>query len=271
MRYRFIVEETVLMNALPSSQQLLTQAIFFICMGILVYFVTRWLKFRYLPWPYPNPRQSAWVAIGTAVLPLFLLMLISLASAPEVPETPASTELKKSPSIVITQLILYLMLLSPVLLAMKARKESWQSAGVTTNNLGKSILVGCLLSLIGIVTCGPCMTGMLAGLNMNHFWAFWQFVVVGFSEEFSFRGYLQTRLCAWLGRWQGWLLASVLMALVHISQRILGLGFDATTAFLSSAYLIPISLIMGYVMLRTENIVAPAIYHTFADWVGTLM
>jgi membrane protease YdiL (CAAX protease family) len=112
---------------------------------------------------------------------------------------------------------------------------------------------------------------MLAGLNMNHFWAFLQFSVVGFSEEFAFRGYLQTRLCAWLGRWQGWLLASVLMALIHIPQRVWMLGFDASTAFLSSAYLIPISLIMGFVMLRTENIVAPAIFNTFSDWVGVFM
>lgn len=27
---------------------------------------------------------------------------------------------------------------------------------------------------------------------------------------------------------------------------------------------------VGYLMLRTENVVAPAIFHTFANWVGTL-
>jgi membrane protease YdiL (CAAX protease family) len=32
--------------------------------------------------------------------------------------------------------------------------------------------------------------------------------------------------------------------------------------------LIPISLLLGFIMLRTDNIAAPAIYHTFADWVG---
>lgn len=263
------------MNDLQSLGQFLTQAIFLVCEGIFIYFVTRWLKFRYLPWSYPNPRQSAWVAIGTAFLPLFLLGLFSLASAPaagEAVETPVSLELKESPSTVINGLIAYLIVLNPVLIAMKLRKESWQSAGVTRNNLGKSILLGCLLGLITIVTYRPCVTGILSGvMNMNHFWAFLQYTVVGFSEEFAFRGYLQTRLAAWLGRWQGWLVASVMMALIHIAQRVYMSGFDATTAFLSSAYLIPISLSMGFVMLRTENIVAPAISHTFADWVGTFM
>ena len=169
-----------LMNDLAPLQQLLTQAIFYVCLGVLVYLVTRWLKFQYIPWPYPNSWQSALVAIGTAFLPLFLLSLASAPDAGEAAQTPVSMELKKSPAIVLLQLILYLLLLSPVLLAMKARKESWQSAGVTRNNLGKSILLGCLLVLISIVTCGPCMTGIRAGLNMNHFWAFWQFAVVGF-------------------------------------------------------------------------------------------
>lgn len=263
------------MDDLQSLGQLLTQAIFFVFLGGLVYLVTRWLKFQYMPWPYPNPRQSAWVAIGTAFLPLFLFGLFSLASAPDAAqaaETPVNMELKKSPAIVMIQLIGYLILFSPVLIAMKVRNESWQSAGVTSNNLGKSILLGCLLGLISIVTCGPCLAGILGGMmNMNHFWAFLQDTVVGFSEEFAFRGYLQTRLGAWLGRWQGWLVASVMMALIHIPQRIYMSGFDATTAFLSSAYLIPISLIMGFVMLRTGNIVAPGIFHTFSDWVGVFM
>jgi membrane protease YdiL (CAAX protease family) len=262
------------MNDVAPLQQLLTQAVFYVCLGVLVYFVTRWLKFQYIPWPYPNSWQSALVAIGTAFLPLFLLSLISLASAPdpgEAVQTPVSMELKKSPFLVITQFILYFILFSPILMAMKIRKESWQSAGVTRNNLGKSILLGCLLVLISILTCGPCMTGIRAGLTMNHFWAFWQFAAVGFWEEFGFRGYLQTRLCAWLGRWQGWLAASVMMALIHIPHRVMMSGFDATTAFLSAASLIPISLWMGFLMLRTDNIAAPAISHTFADWFGTLM
>jgi membrane protease YdiL (CAAX protease family) len=198
IQVQLAMEGTGLMNDLPSSQQLLTQMIFLFCEGIFVYFVTRWLKFRYMPWPYPNPRQSAWVAMGTAILPFFLFGLISLASAPAVAETSVSTEFRTSPSSVINELIAWLILLSPVLIAMRVRKESWQSAGVTRNNLGKSILLGCLLSLIVIVGCGECMTGMLRGLNLDHLWAFLYYTVVGFSEEFGFRGYLQTRLCAWL-------------------------------------------------------------------------
>jgi membrane protease YdiL (CAAX protease family) len=94
--------------------------------------------------------------------------------------------------------------------------------------------------------------------------------VVGFAEEFAFRGYLQTRLVAWLGRWPGWVLASVLMALAHAVQRLTVGGMPPLDALSSSASLIPISLFLGYVMLRTENVVAPGLAPIFADWAGTL-
>jgi membrane protease YdiL (CAAX protease family) len=74
----------------------------------------------------------------------------------------------------------------------------------------------------------------------------------------------------WIGKWQGWILTSILMALIHIPQR-MALGLSPLEALISSASLIPISLIMGYIMIKTENIVAPGIGHTFANWANVLM
>jgi membrane protease YdiL (CAAX protease family) len=95
-------------------------------------------------------------------------------------------------------------------------------------------------------------------------------VITGVWEEFAFRGYLQTRLVAWLGRWQGWAMASVMMALAHIVQRITVESMAPAQALTSSVAIIPMSLLTGYIMLRTENVVAPCLFHTFADWVSTL-
>jgi membrane protease YdiL (CAAX protease family) len=58
------------------------------------------------------------------------------------------------------------------------------------------------------------------------------------------------------------------MALVHVSGRMMIGGLDVLTALLSSAMLITIGLLIGYTMLRTENVVAPAILHTVADWLN---
>jgi membrane protease YdiL (CAAX protease family) len=106
--------------------------------------------------------------------------------------------------------------------------------------------------------------------RVAHFWSFLQYVVVGFFEEFAFRGYLQTRLINWLGKTTGWLLVAVLFSLIHFGDRMVMLGMGPGEALLDCLTLIPISLFFGFVMLRTGSIVAPGIIHTFANWIETL-
>ena len=114
-----------LMSDLPSSQQFLMQTIFFVCLGIFVYLMTRWLKFQHEAWPYSNPRQSAWVAVGTVIAPWSLLIIIGLFSASESAETGTGMGIKNTPTAFLLQLIVYLIAFSPALIAMKIRHESW--------------------------------------------------------------------------------------------------------------------------------------------------
>ena len=81
---------------------------------------------------------------------------------------------------------------------------------------------------------------------------------------------MQTRLIAWLGKRQGWLLTSILMAMAHITQRIAVMGLSSMEAIISSALLIPVNLLLGYMMLRTDNVIGPALLHIYADWINTL-
>lgn len=258
------------MVALSALLNFLMQALGLFVLGVVGYLLTRWLQFKVHRWEFENPRQSALVALSVTLLPMLVLMIFALTRAPQaVQSEPEVTEVRHSPGGVVAQLITYLILFSPVFIAMRVRNEPPESAGVTRTNLGKSALVGLLVGLLALLTCPPCLRGIAAGLNIHHFWAFLHFGIVGFGEEFAYRGYLQTRLIAWLGRWPGWVLASVLMALVHTGARLMG-GLDVLTALLSAAMLVTISLLMGYLMMRTENFVAPAIVHTFADWMHVL-
>jgi len=60
------------------------------------------------------------------------------------------------------------------------------------------------------------------------------------------------------------------MALAHIVQRITIMGMSGTDAMIDSLTLIPVSLLLGYIMLRTENIMAGALFHAFIDWSSVL-
>ena len=92
---------------------------------------------------------------------------------------------------------------------------------------------------------------------------FTQLVVVGLSEEFFFRGYLQTQLNQrFERRWQflgvrfGWglLLAALLFGLCHI-----------VTGDLARMRVVFFGLFAGWLRERSDSIAVPAAYHGFAN------
>lgn len=104
----------------------------------------------------------------------------------------------------------------------------------------------------------------------NTIYAFTYSLVVGLGEELMFRGLLQLRCSIWLGQIKGLILASTIMALMNIPGRIFAVGLDPLQALVSAASLIPFSLLMGYFMLRTRNILGSSILHTIANWISVL-
>jgi membrane protease YdiL (CAAX protease family) len=251
------------------------QCLGFLVGGAAVSILTRLLRIQTQTWPFAQPRSTALWGLGAVSAGWLAVTILFLALMP------ADGTSKQDPSSrsngltdVMGQAVTALLLLGPAFLAMRRRREPWASVRVWRHNLGSSLIVGAfvaLLTVVSIVFDSERDPGqVIARLGSGHLWAFLQYGVVGFGEELAFRGYLQTRLVAWLGRAPGWVLASVLMALAHVGQRLTVGGMSRLDALGSSASLIPISLFLGYVMLRTENIVAPAVAHTFANWVGTL-
>lgn len=247
--------------------------LFYLILGVVVYFLSRIMKVEYKGFELLHPKQSALYTLGALIISSCmitgLMLAISVQNASGSDLTTTYTLNK-----VVNIVILWLIMLSPVFIMKRIRKETWRSCGVSKHNLRQSLWIGAILAVLIIAIV------LLFGLNnlvdvgqkltISAFWALLYFAVVGFSEEFMYRGFLQVRLMEWIGKWQGWVLTSILMAFIHIPQR-MALGLSPLEALISSASLIPISLVMGYIMIKTENIVAPGICHTFADWVNVLM
>lgn len=97
-----------------------------------------------------------------------------------------------------------------------------------------------------------------------------QLVAIGLSEEFFFRGYLQTHLNLYFGRpWQlfgarfGWglIVAAVLFGICHV-----------VNGDLTRLQVIFFGLFAGWLRERTDTIAVPAAYHGVAnllqDWLG---
>jgi membrane protease YdiL (CAAX protease family) len=247
---------------------LATQCAVLIALGASLAFLVRALRFQGHVDLIAQPRSSSLWALAAIFIGWILVSLLLSGGG----GGRESQSFSYSAADVVAQVMLLGIAFGPVFIVMYRRKERLVTAAVSTHNLGRSLLVGLILSATfigwGLARSRP--PGLIGVFSATSFWALMQFAVVGFVEEFAYRGYLQTRLVSWMGWWQGWILASVLMALAHVSHRVALLGMTSGDAFLSAASLIPISLFLGFVMLRTQNVVAPALIHTFINWIDAI-
>ncbi|MBN2170611.1 MAG: CPBP family intramembrane metalloprotease [Candidatus Krumholzibacteriota bacterium] len=251
---------------------LLLQCAVLAALGALVALLARLLRFRRITHPLPAPRAAAlWslLAVGLGWV-LVIGLLFALAGGEPARHQESREAAPAGPGDVVGQLFVALVVVVPVLLVMRWRREPFASAGVSTRNLGRSLVVSAFL-VAAAFACwflAARSGGSGAPVRLAGSWSLLQFAVVGFAEEFAFRGYLQTRLVGWLGTQPGWIVASVLMAMAHAGHRVATLGTSGGSALLGAASLVPISLFLGFVMLRTRSIIAPGLLHTFINWLN---
>jgi membrane protease YdiL (CAAX protease family) len=159
----------------------------------------------------------------------------------------------------------------PILALLRIRHQSFESVGLTKKNWRFSISLGLIFSLVwfGVgFAFTPQSTQNLFTINV--LLGSLYFLAVGFGEELLFRGFLQTRFTAWLGNRKGLLSATLIMSFAHIPQRIFVQGMNPAEALLSCSLLLPASLLLGLVFLRTQNILGSAILHTTFDLIGII-
>jgi membrane protease YdiL (CAAX protease family) len=158
--------------------------------------------------------------------------------------------------------------LIPVSVIIKARRQGFKTVGVTKKNWRISIATGIVLSLLYLVISTIPTQFLTRLFTYNGFSALIYFLSVGFGEELLFRGFLLLRCSTWLGETRGLILASTIFAFVHLPQRIFALGLDPSQAIVSAIMLLPISLLLGYFMLRTRNVLGPALLHTVVNLIS---
>jgi membrane protease YdiL (CAAX protease family) len=148
-------------------------------------------------------------------------------------------------------------------------KEGLQSIGITKLNLMKSCILGILLGIIVFIACQYPSTTDNPAVNIISVAAlisFIEFLIVGFAEEIIFRGYLQTRLIAWQGTVKGCLLTAFIFSFWHLPHNLILAGMNLQDAFFNCIRIFLLSLMLGYIMIRTKNITSVAILHTFINW-----
>ncbi|MBP2017815.1 membrane protease YdiL (CAAX protease family) [Symbiobacterium terraclitae] len=88
------------------------------------------------------------------------------------------------------------------------------------------------------------------------------FALNGFTEEFLFRGALQTRLALLTGDGWGLVLTSLIFGVMHVgaAAALLGGDFLAGMALCVASHA-PAGLLFGLTALRTRSLISPTVAH----------
>jgi membrane protease YdiL (CAAX protease family) len=238
--------------------QLLAQSVGWTVFALIAYGLSKLLRCQLNSDTCAPKVRSAWLPLVPVAVTLLGLIALSLWA-------PRNQEgLRMSPRLSFWRAVGFLVNVLPAGWAMFRTGEPISSSGLGRHNLWQACVIGLAL---GGLWCLPAAFGHKFAPQFGG-WAGWLLfmTMVGFAEEFLFRGYLQTRLIARMGTWRGWVLASFLFAASHLPRYLFQDGLGLGAAIVAAARLIPSGLGMGFIMLRTQNILAPAIFHTITDF-----
>ena len=150
--------------------------------------------------------------------------------------------------------------------------RGWASIGFTRRNLGQALLwglgTGLAIMLYIFVTSGEERTlPFMLELQLAVGIPMW-FLIVSPFQEFFFRGWLQPRFQEATGKWAGLILTSICFTLWHLfppfdlPNPTGTLPMTSLDGILSTFRL---GIIWGYILQRTDNIVAPWLSHAMAE------
>jgi membrane protease YdiL (CAAX protease family) len=107
--------------------------------------------------------------------------------------------LTADPIYVLRDIMAIVILLLPVVGALRFSKQTFADIAVTRKNFGVNLVLGTLTSLMLILFLGalsPVLGGDFAGFSLATGYLLLSYVILGVGEEIVFRGYIQTRLIA---------------------------------------------------------------------------
>lgn len=199
----------------------------------------------------------------------------AFAAGPE--QESAVLALKLAVHVVLPALLLVLLgeKLGPITQLGLSRRKFWRTLIV----LGVIILgIVCVItpSLKQISGIPPTFETMIWAMPLGYVW---MTLEAGVTEEFLFRGMLQTRLTAWFNSpWAGVIVTSVLFGLAHAPGLFMrgGPGVDGWSTdplqviAHTIAVLSPIGLTFGLIYARTKSLLLVILLHGLVDWLPNL-
>ena len=163
--------------------------------------------------------------------------------------------------------VFYLMSLLLILIITRIRNQKLYTIGIRRKGLTFSIGIGLALSVIVF------LIHIFNGRDMDA--ALYEFifyvVILGFSEEIAFRGFIWPRLAVLFGRKYGTILSGIMFGIMHAPFKII--MYEApvfSSIFNEIGGGVIASIVFIFIYTRNKNIVLPSMIHGILDYAGRI-
>lgn len=212
--------------------------------------------------PHAESRVAVFVVLGVIVLGIFAFETM----APE-PAAPGSTTPGFTPELALRTLAAYGVTSLPLWVAVAVRGNRLATLGIGRQNFLHAILLGFLMGAVfsGVtIALDPASAPALEDPSV---WlALAVFLGAGFFEEVIFRGYLQARLSWAMGPIPALVIAAGVMAVSPLPRYLLSQQLTTLAALEATGLMLAPSLLLGFFMMRVQNVAGPATLHAFIRW-----
>jgi len=255
--------------ALPSFSETWPSLIILVIGLPLIYILSKAFKLRPKPIAIEKPKKEVILAVVVAVILLIVVFswrtLIHLFGLFD----------ERSPFIIGPMDVLWVAFLdgvcfAVVIIAMRSTRQTLGSIGLSKDGIGRMFALGLALSAIYLTLWGlvaPLLGLGFPGFSLQLAYGFVLLAMVGFSEEAFWRGYIQTRIIASVGRVKGLLVTSLLFAVLwHFPVEFYLQSGDVLVTLVNALMRFVPGLLFGYLMLRSQNVLPSSILHLFWNW-----
>jgi membrane protease YdiL (CAAX protease family) len=163
----------------------------------------------------------------------------------------------------------YIAALFALILSAKYGKIDYLDMGMRRDRLRYGYLMAIITALLIVGVVGGFPSGLQFGGLKTFLYLPLIYVIIGLTREMLWRGYIQKMLSRQFGPTKGFVLMVLMAALVHLAIMTITTPWMLVYpyAYLEVLVLVPgMAAILGYLYLRTENILACALLHTLILW-----
>lgn len=151
-----------------------------------------------------------------------------------------------------------------ILTILRIRKQKLSSVGIRGEGLLVSIGVGLSINIIMFI--------IHISRRKSFDAVFYSFIfcvlILGFSEEIAFRGFIWPRLVVLFGKKYGTIISGVLFGILHAPMKIILHGNPVLLSIfneIGGGFVV--SLVFIFIYTRNRNIALPALIHGFVDFI----